>query len=106
MFQAYAAVAGVPQCGARPPAVRGTSAPLHVNRGAARVDIGRAYILIMLVISKIIIIRYERHVRLMWNACRPICGKLQYFCFSLPLGANVDCVPLSHSWLRPYIQST
>ena len=43
--------------------MRGTSAsgaghvrPLHVNRGAARFDIGRAYILIMLVISKIIYI--------------------------------------------------
>ena len=52
--------------------VHGTSAndaghirPLHVNRGAARVDIGRAYIFIMMVISKIMI-HCESHVLLMW----------------------------------------
>ena len=51
--------------------VRGTSAsgaghvrPLHVNRGAARVDIGRAYILIMMFIKDNI--HYERDVRLVW----------------------------------------
>ena len=40
--------------------------PLHVNRGAARVDIGRAYILIMMFISKIIYIMKEMFV---------LCGK-------------------------------
>ena len=61
MCQAYAALADVPRCGARPPTVRGTSAngawhvhPLHVNKDAARVDIGRAYI--FSVIGKIIYI--------------------------------------------------
>ena len=49
--------------------MRGTSAsgagnvrPLHVNRGAARVDIGREYILIMIFISNIIYIMKEMFV--------------------------------------------
>ena len=53
--------------------MRGTSAsgaghvrPLHVNRGAARVDIGRVYIFIMMFISKIIYIMKEMFV---------LCGK-------------------------------
>ena len=51
--------------------------PLHVNRGAARVDIRRAYILIMMVISKIIYI-----MKGMFVLCgKPVGlgGKLQYF---------------------------
>ena len=46
------------RCGARP--------LLHVNRGTARVGIGRAYILIMMFISKIIYIMKEMFL---------LCGK-------------------------------
>ena len=53
--------------------MRGTSAsgaghvrPLHLNRGAARVDIGRAYVLILMFISNIIYSMKEMFV---------LCGK-------------------------------
>ena len=71
--------------------MRGTSAsgaahvrPLHVNRGAAMVDIERAYILIMMIMAKIIYI-----MKGMFVLCgKPVgLGKLQYFYFCLPQGA-------------------
>ena len=52
------------RCGAR-----------HVNRGAARVDIGRAYMLIMMFISKIIYIMKEMFV--LFSKPVGLGGKLQ-----------------------------
>ena len=80
--------------------------PLQVNRDAARVDMGRAYIWIMMVISNIIYIM--KGVFVLCYKPVGLGGKFRYFSFTTggPYTANVDCVPLSHPWFRPYIQST